>query len=74
MSKNRKGSQSSKAANLARRMVIIATGMGQAKETSPTFELVGKRLVKKYPAKQTDPELDDEEDWDCEALYQKYGH
>jgi hypothetical protein len=73
MSKKRKGSKSSKAANIARRLVMIANGMGQAKETSPTFELVGKRLVKKYPAKQTDPELDDEEDLDCDALYQKYG-
>lgn len=74
MAKKRKSSKSSKAANLARRIVMIANGMGQAKANSPTFELVGKRLVKKYPSKQSGPVSDDEEDCDCETLEEIYGH
>lgn len=49
MTKKRR-SKSSKAANLARRIVLIANGLRDAGPKSPSFELRSGKLVKVFPA------------------------
>jgi hypothetical protein len=48
MTKKRR-SKSSKAANLARRIVMIANGMRDAGPKSPSFELRNGKLIKVFP-------------------------
>ena len=48
MTKKRR-SKSSKAANLARRIVMIANGMKDAGPKSPSFELRNGKLIKVFP-------------------------
>ncbi len=59
----RRRSKSSKAANLARRIIMIANGLDQAKPSSPKFILSNGKLKKLSPEEYAEQHKTYEIDW-----------
>lgn len=59
----RRRSKSSKAANLARRIIMISNGLDQAKPSSPQFILLNGKLKKLSPEAYEEQDKTYEIDW-----------
>ncbi len=59
----RRQSKSSKAANLARRIIMVANGLEQSKPSSPQFILLNGKLKKLSPEAYEEQDKTYEIDW-----------